>query len=157
MLNDEIKETVKFINRIIKKKNNLNMRIADKDTDTLFKSIGGDTIINDSDNNDENDGISPDDVLKSINLAPLNNILTDSDTSEKNNSDQEYEGPTDTSEHSNDNDASNKEKIIISLRSNRSAYYKMSITVIKGDDGSSNFQYSKLFPTRFKIGGVLPF
>lgn len=120
-----ITETVKFVNiDHLKQKNNLNMLIVDKDTDTLFKSITEDSqdnrtsqncesnstiemILNsikleandnsntsDSDSNTENDNEIQPYSLKSIEL--LNRTTTDENT-------DQYNCPTDGSDENEEN------------------------------------------------------
>ena len=113
---NDIVETVKFINvGSLKKKNNLKMRIIDKDTDTLFKSINSDGI---SELEYKVDGSTPytlDSVLDSINLLPCENVTSDSDSQDGYN----YGCPTDTSENENNEDNSKEKNHSYRLRSNR--------------------------------------
>jgi len=113
--NSSVNETVRFVNIVhLKQKNNLNMLIIDKDTDTLFKSITEDSNES-SQNNSSNSNI--DSILNSIKLEASDNSNSSESDNESNSdignqsynsglieinsrddSEHMYGGPTDGSE-----------------------------------------------------------
>ena len=116
LIDNDIVETVKFISiGSLKKKNNLKMRIIDKDTDRLFKSINSDGISELEDKVSSSKPYTLDSMLDSINLLPCENVTSDSDSQDGDN----YGGPTDTSENENNEDNSKEKNHSYRLRSNR--------------------------------------